>query len=659
MRILVANRGEIARRVIRTAHQMGLETVAVYADPDQQAPFASEATFAHRLGPADPALSYLSIGALLEAADATGATALHPGYGFLSENADFAAAVIAAGLTWIGPRPEAMASLGSKIEARRLASGAGIPVIPGYDQSQDPQDLARAAQNIGFPVLIKASAGGGGRGIRIVDDPDQFTDALQIAQAEAERAFGDRAVIVERYIQRPRHIEVQIVADHHANVIHLGTRECSVQRRYQKLLEEAPAPNLPDATRTGLETAAVALARTTGYDSVGTVEFIVDDQTGDFFFLEVNTRLQVEHPVTELITGLDLVELQINVAAGRELPITQNDVAFDGHSFEARINAEDPAAGFQPQIGTIGPLRVPDGIRWDSAVEPGSEITPHYDSMIAKLITSGPDRETARQRLAQALDETIICGIVTTSGFHRWLIEQPPVANGRVTTRFLDETTLPDPPTPPTQIAAQAWIAAERSERKPNPWHALGPFRLTPHRSPRLLAMRDHQGDICQIELEPENTTENQTPPEWTGTHITTAGNRHPALVDKPANTVAVNVAGHTHTFTVIDPSELWSTGTTAPSSGTRTLVAPFPASITELKAQPGDKVTAGETIVVIEAMKMFHTLAAPATLQVAEVRVSEGDQVETGQVLVVFHSPTRTPPKTQTNTESPAPTMN
>ena len=641
MRILIANRGEIARRIIRTAHQMGLETIAAYSDADQQAPFASEATIAHRLGPADPALSYLSIDALLKAANATDATAIHPGYGFLSENADFAAAVIAAGITWIGPRPEAMASLGSKIKARRLASDAEIPVIPGYDQSQDPQDLAQAAQHIGFPVLIKASAGGGGRGIRIVDNPDQFTDALHNAQTEAERAFGDRTVIIERYIQRPRHIEVQLVADHHGNVIHLGTRECSVQRRYQKLLEEAPAPNLPEATRSGLESAAVSMARASGYDSVGTVEFVVDDESGAFFFLEVNTRLQVEHPVTELITGLDLVALQISVAAGRELPITQHDVAFDGHAFEARINAENPAADFQPQVGTVGPLRVPEGIRWDSAVEPGSEITPHYDSMIAKLISSGPDRETARHRLGQALDEIIITGIVTTSGFHRWLIEQPPIAIGRVTTRFLDEITLPDPPTPPTQFAAHAWIAAQRSERRSNPWHSLGPFRATPHQSSPPLALRDLLGDIHQIEIETGNAAKGQTPAEWTGTHVTTAaGTRYPVLVDIPASTVAVNAAGHTHTFTVVDPSELWSSGSSTSGSGTRTLDAPFPASVAELKAQPGDKVNAGDAIVVIEAMKMFHTLSAPAALEVAEVRVSEGDQVKTGQVLVVFCSP-------------------
>lgn len=646
MRILIANRGEIARRIIRTARRMGLETVAVYSDADRHAPFVSEATLSRRLGPADPALSYLSIDAVLDAADHSDASAIHPGYGFLSENAEFASAVIESGRIWIGPRPEAMALLGSKIEARRLAMAADIPVVPGYDQSQDPHDLSRAARQIGYPVLVKASAGGGGRGIRIVDDPDGFEAALTQARAEAERAFGDGAVIVERYIQRPRHIEVQIAADRHNNVIHLGTRECSVQRRYQKLLEEAPAPNLSDANRSGLETAAVALARASGYDSVGTVEFVVDSQTGDYFFLEVNTRLQVELPITELTTGLDLVELQIIIAAGKELPVTQHDVAFDGHAFEARINAENPAVGFQPQIGAIGAIRIPDGVRWDSAVEAGSEITPHYDSMIAKLICFGPDRDTARMRLGEALDETVISGPITTAGFHRWLIEQPPIVAGRVTTRFLDETTLPEPPAPPFDVAARAWLGAEQSARKPDPWHAQGPFRLTPHKSPRLLALRDHQGDVHQIEIEPDGAQDRPEPATtWTGTHISVDGTQYPVLVDRPGQMIAVNVAGHTCTFTVIDLSELWSTESATASSGARTLVAPFPAAITELRAKPGDNVSAGDTIVVIEAMKMFHTLAAPATLEVAEVRASVGDQVDTGQVLVVFHSPTTESP--------------
>ncbi len=418
MRILIANRGEIARRVITTAHRLGHQTVAVYADPDAGAPFVAEATAAVRLGPAELAASYLSVERLLAALEASGADAVHPGYGFLSENTAFARAVRAAGATWIGPKPEAIDAMGSKIEARRLAAAAGVPIIPGFDRSQDPADLAAAAAEIGFPVLVKAAAGGGGKGIRIVHEGGQLPGALREAATEAERSFGDGAVIVERYIQRPRHVEVQVVGDH-GHVIHLGTRECSVQRRYQKVLEEAPAPNVAPETRARLQEAAVALASSIGYDSTGTMEFIVDDETGDFYFLEMNTRLQVEHPVTEAVTGLDLVELQIRVAAGEPLGLTQAAISFSGHAFEARINAEDAGRGFIPQIGTVSHLIVPGGVRWDSAVVRGSEITPFYDPMVAKLIVRGPDRATARRRLGAALDELVLGGLVTNTGFHR------------------------------------------------------------------------------------------------------------------------------------------------------------------------------------------------------------------------------------------------
>jgi len=353
MRVLIANRGEIARRILRTAHRCGHETVAVWADPDRDAPHVREATHAVHLGPAALADSYLSVERLLDAAKRAGATAVHPGYGFLSENARFARAVVEAGLVWIGPHPEAIERMGSKIEARALAEAAGVPLIPGFAGSQDAAALARAAERIGFPVLVKAAAGGGGKGIRIVHAASELAAAIGAAAREAERSFGDASLIVERYVERARHVEVQVVGDRHGNVVDLGTRECSVQRRYQKLLEEAPAPNLPDATRSGLREAARELARSIRYDSAGTVEFVVDDATGEFFFLEMNTRLQVEHPVTEAVTGLDLVELQLRVAAGERLGLDQSDISLDGHAIEARIYAEDPSRGFLPQTGTV------------------------------------------------------------------------------------------------------------------------------------------------------------------------------------------------------------------------------------------------------------------------------------------------------------------
>ncbi|MDH5522057.1 MAG: ATP-grasp domain-containing protein, partial [Acidimicrobiia bacterium] len=503
MKLLVANRGEIARRVMRTARRLGMATVAVYAEPDASAPFVAEADEAVLIGPADLSQSYLSIERLLAAAAETGATAVHPGYGFLSENAGFARAVIDAGLIWVGPHPEALESMGGKIEARRIADEAGVPIIPGFDSSQDPDDLAKAAAEIGYPVLVKAAAGGGGKGIRIVNEPSGFAAELAEARSEAERSFGNSDMIVERYITRPRHVEVQVMGDKHGSVIDLGTRECSVQRRYQKLFEEAPAPNLPDATRQGLRDRGRALAEAIDYDSAGTVEFIVDDETGDFYFLEMNTRLQVEHPVTELVTGLDLVELQIRSALGQPLPVAQDDVRFEGHAVEARINAEDPANGFAPQIGTVSNLVVPEGVRWDSAIEAGSTISPHYDSMVAKLIVGGSDRPEALARLRAALDGLVVGGLTTNTGFHRWLADQPPLTAGRITTRFLDETEIPavgvEQLDAAARVAAGVWLTHLETERSAGPWGRLGHFRLTTRVSTQTIALRHHTGEMVEV----------------------------------------------------------------------------------------------------------------------------------------------------------------
>jgi acetyl/propionyl-CoA carboxylase alpha subunit len=637
MRILIANRGEIARRVIRTAHRLGHETVAAYADPDADAPFVAEATISTRLGPADLSASYLSADALLAAATRTGATAVHPGYGFLSENAAFARAVIDAGLIWVGPKPDAIDRMGSKIEARRLAAAAGVPIIPGFDESQDRADLAAAAERIGFPVLVKAAAGGGGKGIRIVHEPAGFAAALTEATTEAERSFGDGAMIVERYIQRPRHVEVQIVGDRHGNVAHLGTRECSVQRRYQKVLEEAPAPNLPDGTRFGLRTSAAKLAASIGYDSTGTVEFVVDDETGDYFFLEMNTRLQVEHPVTEYVTGLDLVELQLRVADGEPLPIDVDEVNLTGHAFESRINAEDAAAGFAPQIGTVTALQVPPGVRWDSGIEAGSEITPHYDSMIAKLVVGGPDRASARRRLAAALDDLVVAGVVTNAGFHRWLVDQEPVVAGRVTTRFLDETALPGVPDvePAARLAALAWDAARDRHPANGPWGALGSFRLVPHRPTRPVVLVHQTGETHEIEPQGDARLD--------GSHLVVhhdgVTRRHAVAVDTDARRVAVTVDGHTHAFDVPTRSEHWAPAAATGHGHAGAIIAPFPAVVTEVAAAPGDAVNAGHVLVVVEAMKMLHSLAAAGPGVVDEVRVAVGDQLASDQILVTFQT--------------------
>jgi acetyl/propionyl-CoA carboxylase alpha subunit len=633
MRILIANRGEIARRVIRTAHRLGHETVAVFAEPDRDAPFVSDATLAVCIGPAELAKSYLSIERILDAADRTGATAVHPGYGFLSENTEFARAVVDAGLVWIGPHAEAVERMGSKIEARRIAADTGVPIIPGFDESQDPADLAAAAERIGFPVLVKAAAGGGGKGIRIVHDAAGFSEALDEAMTEAERSFGDRAMIVERYIQRPRHVEVQVVGDRHGNVIDLGTRECSVQRRYQKLLEEAPAPNLPDATRSGLRASATELARAMRYDSAGTVEFIVDDETGDYFFLEMNTRLQVEHPVTELVTGLDLVELMIRSAMGEPLQLGQADVTSSGHAIEARINAEDPAAGFFPQTGTITQLVVPAEARWDSGVVEGSVVSPHYDAMLAKLIVSGPDRPTALARLRRALDGLVIGGVVTSCGFHRWLLDQEPVVAGRVTTRFLDETFPPETGLPgdldaeaAAAVAAERWHDHTRSGSDPGAWSSLPRFSTTPHRMRRAIHLEHHSGAVIDVDVDVNVDRD-----------ASGEVNRNPAVSRVGDRSVAVNVGGYTHTFRVLGRTEHWAPSADEGHGHAGAIVSPFPSVVTEIRVAVGDHVHGGTVVVVVEAMKMLHSLRAAGPGRVAALRVAVGDQTQTNQVLVTF----------------------
>ena len=641
MRILVANRGEIARRIIRTAHRLGHETVAVFATPDANAPYVGEASSAVEIGPAVLADSYLSIERIMSAATRSGADAIHPGYGFLAENATFAQTCLQYGLIWIGPKPEVIASMGSKIEARTIAEQAGVPVIPGWAGSQEPGPLYQAAEQIGFPVLIKASAGGGGKGIRIANDAASFEAARLEATAEAERSFGDPRVIVERYIQRPRHIEVQIVADKHGAVAELGTRECSVQRRYQKLLEEAPAPNLAPETRLGIRESARALAKAVGYDSAGTVEFVVDDETGQHYFLEMNTRLQVEHPVTEMITGLDLVEIMIRIAAGERMPIDPSQLRFDGHAIEARILAEDAANGFAPQTGVVHQIRVPDNVRWDSAIEPGSEITPHYDSMIAKLIVHGANREHALTAMRNALDNLIIDGLPTTTGFHRWLLDQEPIVAGRVTTRFLDETEIPnegptrtehetdqDDPVLQDEInyiglaAGGAWFrAVDDATPTTSPWFGSG-ISLTPrpaYRSVQLVnAIREGATSL-------ESWVDIDELPVV------------PATVDLAARRVAINHRGHTHSFEVPTRTEYW-----APKRETRVasgdaIVAPFPAVVSDVQVTAGDAVVGDQVLVVIEAMKMLHSLRATGAATIESVRVSPGDQISTGDVLVTF----------------------
>ena len=625
MKLLVANRGEIASRVFATARRLGWRTVAVWAEPDRDAPFVRDADESRCIGPAALDRSYLDVSAILSAAADVCADAVHPGYGFLSENPEFAQAVLDAGLTWVGPHPGAISQMGAKVEARSIAEVAGVPTIPGASVG----DLSAAARQIGFPVLVKASAGGGGKGIRIVRSPAEFDAALAAARTEALRSFGDDRIIVERYIERPRHVEVQVVGDQHGNVVHLGTRDCSSQRRYQKLLEEAPAPNLPDATREGLHEAAVALARHISYDNAGTVEFIVDADTGKFFFLEMNTRLQVEHPVTEAITGLDLVELQLHVAGGAALGFGQSEVTFTGHSIEARINAEDPADGFSPRAGPVRHVRVPNGVRWDSAVEPGSAITPYYDPLVAKLVVSRSERAAALDAMSDALDGLVLGPVPTNAGFLRWLVGTPPLRGGEMTTNVIDSLASAEMPAPASSsdaagVAAAAWLASVQRERTcldSGPWAALGPFRLTDHRTLAAVLLRDAAGDLYEVPA----------------TTILGADVNSVVVSSTDADSVAVNLDGHTVTFDVPDRSDAWAPTATDDTGSADAVAAPFPAVVVEVAVVPGDVVATGDTVVVVEAMKMLHSLSAHGTGTVAEVRCAPGDAVEANQVLVSF----------------------
>ncbi|WP_438998865.1 acetyl-CoA carboxylase biotin carboxylase subunit, partial [Variovorax beijingensis] len=459
-KILVANRGEIALRVMRTARAMGHRTVAVYSSADADAEHVRQADQAVWIGEPLPAQSYLNIAAIVEAAHSSGAEAVHPGYGFLAENAEFAQACRDAGLVFIGPSPEAIRAMGDKAAAKRLMQAAGVPCIPGYQgEDQRAATLAAEAARIGWPVMIKATAGGGGRGMRLAPSADAFAELLQSAQSEALHAFGDATVILERAIAAPRHIEIQVFADRHGNAIHLGERDCSVQRRHQKLIEESPSPAVSGALRERMGAAAVAAARAIGYEGAGTLEFLLDAK-GAYWFMEMNTRLQVEHPVTEAVAGLDLVELQLRVAAGEPLPLAQQDVRLSGHAIEVRLCAEDPRQGFMPQSGTLAAWRPSPALRVEHALRDGAAVPPFYDSMIAKLVAHGPTREEARRRLVAGLQDTVALGLATNQQFLQRALSHPVFAGGSATTAFIAEHTeallAPDP----AMERRAAWLAA-------------------------------------------------------------------------------------------------------------------------------------------------------------------------------------------------------
>jgi 3-methylcrotonyl-CoA carboxylase alpha subunit len=666
-KILIANRGEIACRVAATARRLGIRTVAVYSDADAQAKHVQVCDEAVHIGGAAPRESYLRAEAILEAARATGAQAVHPGYGFLSENDAFAQACADAGIAFIGPPPSAIRAMGLKAESKRLMEQAGVPLVPGYHGAdQNPMLLAAEAGRIGYPVLIKASAGGGGKGMRVVERAADFEAALASCQREARASFGSDAVLVERYVQRPRHVEIQVFADVHGHCVYLFERDCSVQRRHQKVLEEAPAPGMTPERRTQMGAAAVAAARAVGYVGAGTVEFIVEQVSSEdwrFYFMEMNTRLQVEHPVTEAITGLDLVEWQLRVAAGEPLPLAQEALRIHGHAIEARICAENPESNFLPATGTLKVFRTPPvaaferagegggsarpGVRIDAGVREGDAISPFYDSMIAKLIVWGTTREQALARLDAALADTHIVGLHTNVAFLRRCAATRSFARADLDTALIERerAALFGQPGLPLAVAAAGVVvremAAERLLETSDPWARRDGWRLHGSALRRFDLSVGGEHHIVRLERHPDGAQWLTLGDVRIAFAATSDGlEQHEVLLDGQRHRLVVYATGERVTVFAADGSAVVDEFDPIAHAGESTgeggrLAAPMPGKVISLLARVGDVVKKGQPLAVMEAMKMEHTLAAPRDGTVAELLYAVGDQVGEGSELL------------------------
>jgi 3-methylcrotonyl-CoA carboxylase alpha subunit len=638
--VLIANRGEIAVRIARTARRLGLRVIAVHSEADADALHVRVADEAHLIGPPPARESYLLADRLIEAARRSGAQCIHPGYGFLSENAEFAASCAAAGIVFVGPPPDAIRAMGLKDRAKALMEKAGVPVVPGYHgELQDPKFLKEKAYQIGYPVLIKAVAGGGGKGMRRVDKHAEFDAALESAAREAQSAFGDPRVLVEKYITAPRHIEMQVFADGHGNVIHLNERDCSLQRRHQKVIEEAPAPGMTAEVRAIMGRAATEAARAVGYQGAGTVEFIADGAQGlrpdGFWFMEMNTRLQVEHPVTEAITGLDLVEMQFRVAAGEPLPVTQAEVPIHGHAAEARLYAEDPARGFLPSTGKLVALELPtgEGVRVDTGVEAGSVVSPYYDPMIAKVIAHGADRATALARLAAALGETVVVGPHANAAFLKALVSHAEFRAGRFDTGFIDrhieELTRVDAVAEAGAVAAavEALLAPQAQPANggwSDPWSATDAFSLGPARAFDLdITVDGHPararvgwGDRARVTVAGATARD--------GVRLIALGSGIVVVGDGVQRHVALK------SYDTIDVDHL---------DGDGVIKAPMHGKVLAILVEAGASVQKGQRVAVVEAMKMEHALLAPADGVVTQVAVAAGVQVAEGATILSIES--------------------
>jgi 3-methylcrotonyl-CoA carboxylase alpha subunit len=658
--ILIANRGEIACRIIRTAKRLGLRTVAVYSDADAAALHVSMADEAHRIGPPAARESYLQIDAILAAAKASGTQAIHPGYGFLSENAEFAAACDKAGIVFIGPPIAAIQAMGSKSAAKKIMEEAQVPLVPGYHGSnQDPDFLAQQAGAIGFPVLIKASAGGGGKGMRAVWQQADFADALAGAKREAKSAFGDDRVLLERYLTKPRHVEIQVFADSHGNAVHLFERDCSIQRRHQKVLEEAPAPGMLPALREKMGKAAVAAAQAIGYVGAGTVEFLLDED-GSFYFMEMNTRLQVEHPVTEMITGQDLVEWQLRVAGGEPLPLGQKDLVIGGHAIEARIYAEDPRRDFLPSIGRLSHLRTPAEnahVRIDTGVREGDEVSIHYDPMVAKLIVWDTDRAGALRRLKSALAEYQVVGVTTNIGFLSQVAAHSAFAAGDFDTGFIERhraALFPESAPASDRVLALACLdvllrrtaeaeGSARSSADPfSPWHSTSGWRLNCDNHYDLhfldgeqsvtVTVHYRQGGF-ELELPSEKMLVRGQLDGHGNILADLGGTRIKATVVRHGTALTIMEQGRSHALILFDPSA--PVGEQEGAGGR--LTAPMPGKVVAVLVQAGDPVKKGAPLMILEAMKMEHTINAPREGVIAQINFTVGCLVNDGAELLAL----------------------